>query len=128
METYEKVRTMRELNQWSQEEMAEKLGMSATGYAKIERGKSKINLDKLQQIANIFNINVSELVDNNKPWVCLIGDNNYNLSHVYGSENLALENEKLKLVIHHKEELLKQKEDEIMLLKKLIEVLEKNRT
>ncbi|SUT93643.1 helix-turn-helix domain-containing protein [Actinobacillus lignieresii] len=124
METYEKVRTMREINQWSQEEMAEKLGMSTTGYAKIERGKSKINLDKLQQIANIFNINVRELIENDKPWVCVIGDNNYNLSHIYSNENLVLENEKLKLIIQHKDELLKQKEDEIAVLKKLVAVFE----
>lgn len=28
---------------------------------KIERGKSKLTLEKLEQIANIFNINVSDL-------------------------------------------------------------------
>lgn len=125
METFEKIRTMRELHQWSQEEMAEKLNMSATGYSKIERGQSKINLEKLQQIANVFNINVSELVDNEKPWVCLIGDNsNYNLSQFYGNENVIAENNKLKLIISHKDELIKQKQDEIQLLKKLIQVLE----
>ena len=38
MDTHEKIRLMRELNKWSQEDMAEKLSMSAGGYAKIERG------------------------------------------------------------------------------------------
>lgn len=33
MEIYEKIRTLRELNKWSQEYMAEKLGMTAGGYA-----------------------------------------------------------------------------------------------
>lgn len=39
MELHEKIRLARELNKWSQEEVAEKLEMSPSGYAKIERGK-----------------------------------------------------------------------------------------
>ena len=42
METYEKIRLARELNQWSQEEMAEKLEMSPSGYARIERGEVRL--------------------------------------------------------------------------------------
>ena len=55
MEIHDKIRVMREINQWTQEEMAEKLEMSSNGYAKIERGQSSINVDKLKQIAQIFN-------------------------------------------------------------------------
>ena len=44
METHEKIRLIRELNKWSQEEMAEKLAMSAGGYAKIERGETQLNI------------------------------------------------------------------------------------
>lgn len=62
MEVHDKIRVMREINQWSQEEMAEKLEMSANGYAKIERGQSSINLDKLKQIAEIFNIDIIDLL------------------------------------------------------------------
>ena len=47
MEIHDKIRIMREINQWSQEEMAEKLEMSTTGYAKIERGQSNINIEIL---------------------------------------------------------------------------------
>ena len=35
-----------------------KLNMSLNGYAKIERGESKIYLDKLEQIAQVFDIDV----------------------------------------------------------------------
>ena len=45
--------------------MAEKLGMSHNGYAKIERGETKLYLEKLNQIAQIFNINLSDLVSDN---------------------------------------------------------------
>ena len=36
---------MREMNQWTQEEVAEKLGMSTTGYAKIERGQTNVSVE-----------------------------------------------------------------------------------
>ena len=110
MEVHDKIRVMREINQWSQEEMAEKLSMSPNGYAKIERGQSSINLDKLQQIANVFNIG---------------GDNSYNLtnSHFGTNEVLTAENEKLNSLLAMKDTLLAQKDDEIKALKEIIELL-----
>lgn len=62
MSVNEKIRTIRETRNWSQEDMAQKMNMSKNGYAKIERGETKLNLHKLEQIANIFNIDVLELI------------------------------------------------------------------
>ena len=77
MEIHDKIRVMREINQWTQEDMAEKLSMSANGYANIERGKTAINLDKLKQIADIFNIDIVELLANqDKTFFFSIGDHN----------------------------------------------------
>ncbi|WP_146121318.1 helix-turn-helix domain-containing protein, partial [Haemophilus influenzae] len=47
MSVNEKIRKVRESKAWSQEQMAEKLNMSLNGYAKIERGETKLYLDKL---------------------------------------------------------------------------------
>ena len=44
MELHEKIRLMRELNHWTQEELAEKLNISPSGYAKIERGENSVNV------------------------------------------------------------------------------------
>ena len=38
MSVNEKIRAIREVNQWSQEEMAEKMQMSTNTYARFERG------------------------------------------------------------------------------------------
>lgn len=73
MEVHDKIRVMREINQWSQEEMAEKLSMSPNGYAKIERGQSSINLEKLQQIANVFNLDMGDLVSNKERSILFCG-------------------------------------------------------
>ncbi|MFZ7253926.1 MULTISPECIES: helix-turn-helix domain-containing protein [Avibacterium] len=127
MKIHETVRTMREINQFTQEEMAEKLGISLNGYSKLERGISKLSLEKLEKIAEIFHINVSELYSaTEKGFFCLFSENSQNNSVYYAnSDAVAQENEKLKLIITHKEELLKQKEKEIKQLEEIILLLKK---
>lgn len=128
MELHEKIRVMREMNQWSQEEMAEKLAMSANGYAKIECGQTKLTFDKLNQIAQIFKIDVVELITKEKPLFLLVGDNSHNYgSNYYGNnEALIAENEKLKLTISHNNEIIQRQENEILALKEIISLLKKN--
>ena len=119
MGSSEKIKIMREMNQWTQEEVAEKLGMSTTGYAKIERGQTNVSVEKLKQIAQVFNLNVAQLLDDDERFViCSIGDNHSNYNNYFGTnEKLSLENEKLK-------QLLSAKESEIDALKKVIALLE----
>ncbi|VEG12506.1 helix-turn-helix domain-containing protein [Moraxella cuniculi] len=139
MEYNQKIRALREINQWSQEEMAEKLHMSLNGYAKIERGETKLTLDKLEQIANLFNMDVLEFMQNaNNGVYFMMNETADNNTVYYGvQENPVIELEKLKLalqlkdnIISHKEELLKtkdllleQKQNEIDSLKALIALL-----
>lgn len=117
MEVHEKIRVMREINQWSQEEMAEKLEISPAGYAKIEHGKTNLTLDRLKQIAQIFNIDVVELIaQNERAFFFAIGDNSNHHNYIGVDQALAMENEKLKL-------LLESKESEIAALKEVIGLL-----
>lgn len=121
MKTHNKIRVMREIKQWSQEEMAGKLDMSPTGYAKIERGQSSPNLDKLHKIAEIFHINVVDLISNqDKTFFFSIGDSTHTNSH-----NVGLNDEYHQLLLDAKDEIIKQKDNEILALKRIIELLEK---
>ena len=126
MSVNEKIRTIRETRNWSQEDMAEKMNMSKNGYAKIERGETKLNLHKLEQIANIFNIDVLELIKNDDKNV-LFFMNDHNTNYYGSNENLTSEIDRLKLTISHKDELLKQrdlvieqKDSEISALKEMV--------
>ncbi len=125
MEIHEKIRTMREINQWTQEEMAEKLDMSANGYAKIERGKTKLNLEKLEQIANILQVDFVELLTNNDKSLFWVGDNtNSQVSNYLGTnEVMAIELEKMKTIVSHKDEIIKQKDKELLALHEIIALL-----
>ena len=128
MSVNEKIRKIREAKDWSQEQMAEKLDMSLNGYAKIERGENKIYLDKLEQIAQVFDIDVVELMQSDGKNICFQIESP--LGSVYqggGETQLLIEVERLKLALSHareKEELLnkllKQKDDEMKSLKELV--------
>lgn len=115
---FDTIRELREHHSWTQEEMAEKLGMTRNGYAKIERGESTPNLERLDEIASVLGVKVIELLKlENRHIVCQISENHSN-NHYYNSDqNLTLEIEKLKLIIAHKDELLAQKDEHIQALK-----------
>ncbi|WP_314885518.1 helix-turn-helix transcriptional regulator [Aggregatibacter segnis] len=126
MSVNEKVRLFRELNQWSQEEMAERMNMSVAGYAKIERGETNISLHKLKQIASVLQIDLLDLVSTHDSGVILVGgENNQNhfRNNYYGNQVAELEIEKLKLELKHKDELLKHRENELETLRDIVNLL-----
>ncbi|QPB42016.1 helix-turn-helix domain-containing protein [Rodentibacter haemolyticus] len=121
MKVQDTIRTMREMNQLTQEELAEKLNISVNAYSKIERGITKLSLDKLERIAQIFNINVSELYSaKEKGLFYLFSDNN---NYYNGSEVVVEENEKLKVELKYKNEIIDNLRSENLLLKQMVEML-----
>lgn len=58
-----KIKNLRKQSKLSQEKLAEKIGISAYYYGEIERGTKKAKIDKLLQIAKIFEIKIHELVN-----------------------------------------------------------------
>lgn len=134
MKLNEKIRTLREMNHWSQEMVAEQMNMSTNGYAKIERGETRPNIDRLMQIAAIFNVDIAELLDSESGGIIFVvgdnSDNNNNNNCYMSSAAIATENDKLKLIIQHKDDIIAHKEallaqlrSENETLKALVEVL-----
>jgi len=58
----EKIKFIRTFRGWTQENMAEKLGISTYAYAKIERGETDVNFSRLQQIAKVMEIELPQLL------------------------------------------------------------------
>lgn len=57
-----KIRKVREYKNYSQEYLASKIGISQNAYSKIELGYSKISLDRFFHIANLLDVEISELL------------------------------------------------------------------
>ena len=129
MKIHEKIRTLREENQWSQEELAAKLGLSVNGYRKIERGETRLNIPCLQQLANIFHTDILEFIqDSDTTFYQVNHDSDYCVNVSFDStQTILLENEKLKLTNAHQLELLAQKDKELEALREVIRLMKTER-
>jgi len=57
------IKSIRELKNYTQHYMAFRLGITQAGYSKIERGDNAIGLDKLEQIASVFEMNINTIIE-----------------------------------------------------------------
>jgi transcriptional regulator with XRE-family HTH domain len=60
------IKIIRELRNYSQEYMAERIGISQVSYSRIETGQTKLDVTRLQVIADILDVTVSFLVTFNE--------------------------------------------------------------
>lgn len=117
MTVAETIKMLREVKNWSQEEMSEKLNISKSSYARWENGESQLKLHQLEKLADVFQIDVLDLLKLSKQNVFLgivmgdIGDNGtghkqINCSNEYAQNQI----EKLQLQVEYLTEKLKDKE------------------
>ncbi|QQL48373.1 helix-turn-helix domain-containing protein [Mucilaginibacter ginkgonis] len=57
-----KIRLLRHQKGWSQEDVAKRLDISIPAFSKIETGITDINLSRLEQIADLFEMSVVQLL------------------------------------------------------------------
>lgn len=65
MKVHENIRALRMAKGLTQEFMAKKLKLDVANYSRIERGVAKLTVERLQEIAEILNTDISELVNLN---------------------------------------------------------------
>jgi len=122
METNEKIKAFRKSKGWSQEEMAEKLRMSTSGYANIEQGKTDIQQSRLRQISKVLGIKLSELIDSEEKVFQIFAGNDYsdvgNQVTIHSDTQLRHKLEKAELEIAYLKE-------ENSRLKEIIELMKK---
>jgi len=58
-----RIRTLRRINDLSQEQLAEKANMSGKYVGEIERGQANITVDILEKISTVLNVEMSDLFD-----------------------------------------------------------------
>ena len=59
MELSEKIKELRKKRDWSQEIVANKLNISLNSYGALERGETDIKLSRIDELAKIFEVDIS---------------------------------------------------------------------
>ncbi|MBM0656331.1 helix-turn-helix transcriptional regulator [Capnocytophaga genosp. AHN8471] len=114
----EKITQKRSQKGYTYENMADDLGLTPSGYRKIEKGETKLSVEKMFQISTVLDIPINELLDIGENW---IQNNSYNKDSSISAqkiEHFYQENkEMLEKLIASYEARLKDKEEQIELLK-----------
>jgi len=108
------IRKIREIKGFTQEYVAGKLGVSQNAYSKLERGEIKVDEEKLNTIAAIFEVN-KETIRNYSDQIVFNNCSNSGNGNFGGENNTFVFNalEKMQKVY---EDLLSEKEMRIKLL------------
>lgn len=129
MQLGEKISLMRTLKGLTQEDMAAKLNMSLTGYAKIERGETRLQNPRLEKIAEVFGIELKELLTFDEKIVFNTGsfrDRSIQFQyHVNSAIELTTELEILKTKLEAKDKEIILLNEQIQQLKDIIELMKK---
>ena len=118
MRMCDKIKFMRQAKELSQEQMAEKLGLSLNGYANIERGETDVASSRIQQIAEVLDSDFMELVSFGERNVVFLtgGEHEHHTYNVGVIQNSKAELEKSHLIIE-------AQKTEITYLKEIIELM-----
>ncbi len=131
MELYEKIKFIRSLKGWTQENVADQLGISTHAYAKIERGETDVHFSRLQQIANVMEIELPKLLGLDEKNVFNLTNsqchNNFDNWHVNSSstEQIACKHqlEKAQLMIEQKEKEIDYLKQQVIDLREMNQLL-----
>ena len=111
------IRKSREKRGFSQEYVAEKLGINQSTYGKLERDMSNISLDRLFKIADVLEEDVTTLLDIGKKNIINNQPNHGNGYVETINNDCKMIVEELKLVY---EKMLAVKDEQVALLKSLL--------
>ncbi|MBS1666785.1 MAG: helix-turn-helix transcriptional regulator [Bacteroidetes bacterium] len=111
------IKKFRELKEMKQPEMAEKLNISLKAYQNFENGITKLDLERLKEVANIFEIPIEDLINSEDGvYISEIKNNDVGFNNSEITINhTSTENER-----ELYERIIKDKDLEIVFLKDLI--------
>lgn len=130
MSVHEKIRLVRKAKGLTLEDVAHQLGMSTNGYGDIERGATDVNLSRLEQISELFGMELIELMDlNEKNVFNILGTQNTGRigtqNHCSISSGSTEEQLQLKFDLEKQQLIIEQQSQEIAYLKEIIALMKR---
>jgi len=86
MELGQKIKKLRELKNFTQEHMAEQLGLTQSGYSKIESGEVDVPYQRLEQISKVLGLRPEDVISFNEHMV-------FNVMHNQTGNGLVIHNQ-----------------------------------
>jgi transcriptional regulator with XRE-family HTH domain len=138
----ERIKALREANGFSQEFLAEQLGITQAAYSKIENNQVNLTADMVQKLAEIFKVNPGDILTNQAAVINLnstingqqgvsLNNNVNNYPKEFADKIINSKDEEIARLIQDKEQLksiidamMKDKEQ----LKSIIDALMKDKT
>ena len=111
---HSKLRNARTQKGYTQEYMAESLGISQKQYSRLENGDSGMTIDYLESICKKLEINPQDL------FACEVKQENQNQTGGFANAAYLIVNEFSEKLIEQYEKRLKDKDDEISFLRSLL--------
>lgn len=84
-----KLKTMREYRNYTQEYMACSLGISQNAYSRIELNKSKLDTEMANKIADILKVPLVDLISKENPVITF--NNNIDKGYIYNNYEIQKE-------------------------------------
>ena len=112
-----RIKGLRETRKYTQEYMAESLGISQRSYSSIENGQTQLTVDRLFDIAEVLQVSVGDIIGTDNQYVY---NNNFNNHAPQNKGNLVFNQDNFEEQRQLYERLLKTKQEEIDFLKSLV--------
>jgi len=107
-----KIKQLRELKNFTQEHMAQQLGLSTRAYSKIESGETQLTINRLNEISEILGIDPMEVLgfDHQNIFNNCTQEGNIGINHINIPDKL----------IDQYEKRIQQLESEVLFLRALV--------
>jgi len=133
MQIHEKIKFFRHSKGFTQEQMAERLNITPVTYSNIERGESNISMKRLEEIANVMEVDILDLLSLGERNVLVLHGNTTNSLYCFlqnvnfseKQETLPFELQKTHLLLEQQNKQISLLEEEVKYLKEIIELLKK---
>lgn len=93
-----KIKKLRELRNYSQEYMAENLGLSQSAYSKLETDQTELSYNRLNKIAELLQVSISDIENFDEKVIFNITNNDHSTNnggnyhqHLYYSDKKVIE-------------------------------------
>lgn len=112
---YNNIKKFRELKSLTREWMANELGISVSGYSKLERGEVDVTISKVYKIAEVLGVSVEQLLNFDASQI-------FNVSHNQQVQGFGSQADVINFYgDDYKEKYIKMLEVEVERLKKILE-------